>query len=428
MYTILARGGGGGWQEIHRLTGGSLSLQGLTGDGESVVALGSDGSGRAQLWAIALDGSGARVLAGDAERDVVSVQLDPYSRQPIGAWLGGAEPEVRWFDEAAGKRFNQVARAFPDRSVELYGRSADGARMLARVGGPSAAPVYYLVDFGARKADIVGEAYPALVDVPLGTMRATSYAARDGTRIPAYLTLPPGADGKGLPMVVMPHGGPEAHDEFDFDWFAQYLATRGYAVLQPQFRGSTGFGDAHRRAGYGEWGGLMQDDVTDGVLAMVEQGVADAARVCIVGASYGGYAALAGAALTPDLYACAVSINGISDLPSLVGNLKSSRGEESDAYAYWRKNIGSMHDAKLAERSPARLAERVEAPVLLLHGADDTVVPPRQSRAMAKALATAGKTHTLIELPGEDHWLSRSATRIRVLEETGRFVDTYLRK
>lgn len=428
LYTVLARRDNGAWQEIYRLTNGStMSLNGLTADGKAIAAQGSDGSGRSRLWAIALDGSGARVLAEDAERDVVSVQYDPYTRQPIGAWLGGSDPEVRWFDEAAGARYARVSRAFPGKTVGLYGRTADGERILARVGGPSVPPVYYLVDFAARRADIVGEAYPALTNVPLGTVRALAYPARDGTSIPAYLTLPPGSPGKGLPLVVLPHGGPEARDEYDFDWFAQFLATRGYAVLQPQFRGSTGFGDAFRRAGYGEWGGLMQDDVTDGVRALIEQGVADPRRVCIVGASYGGYAALAGVTLTPELYACAVSINGLSDLPMAVGETKMTSGAESDAYAYWRKSIGAAHDATLAARSPARQADKTRAPVLLLHGVDDTVVPIAQSRKMARALKDAGKPHEFLELPGEDHWLSRSATRIRVLEETGRFLETHLR-
>lgn len=427
LFTVLARRDNGAWQEIYRLTNGStMALNGITGDGKAIAAQGSDGSGRTRLWAIALDGSGATVLAEDAERDVVAVQYDPYTRQPTGAWLGGSDPEVRWFDAAAEKRFAQVSRAFPQRSVELFGRSANGERILARVSGPSVPPVYYLVDFAERRADIVGEAYPALTDVPLGSVQATSYAARDGTQIPAYLTLPPRSEGKNLPLVVLPHGGPESRDEFEFDWFAQFLATRGYAVLQPQFRGSTGFGDDFRRAGYGEWGGLMQDDVTDGVKALVERGVADPRRVCIVGASYGGYAALAGATLTPDLYACAVSINGLSDLPMAVGQTKMTSGTESDSYAYWRKSIGSAHDAKLAERSPARRAGGAKAPVLLLHGVEDTVVPISQSRTMARALKDAGRPHELIELPGEDHWLSRSATRIRVLEETERFLAAHL--
>src|SRR5262249_29699108 len=152
--------------------------------------------------------------------------------------------------------------------VTVYGRSANGQRAVARVEGPAHPPVYYLVDFAAHKADIVGEEYPALANVPLGEVRAITYKARDGTLIPGYLTLPPGASDKNLPLIVLPHGGPEARDDYRFDWLAQFIAVRGYAVLQPQFRGSTGFGEAFRRAGYRQWGGLMQDDVSDGVRAL----------------------------------------------------------------------------------------------------------------------------------------------------------------
>ena len=426
-FSVLARQPGGAWKEVYRLgNGATLELNGLTRDGKAVAAQGSGGAGQSRLWAIALDGSGAAVLAEDPARDVVAVQYDPYSRHPIGAWLGGVDPEVRWFDAEAEARFGKVARAFPGRTVQLFGRSANGERVLASVSSPSLPPVYYLVDFATRRADIVGEAYPALVDEPLGRVSPIDYPARDGTRIPAYLTLPPGDRDEGLPLVVLPHGGPEARDDYAFDWFAQFLATRGYAVLQPQFRGSTGFGDDFRRAGYGEWGGLMQDDVTDGVKAMIERGVADPRRICIVGASYGGYAALAGVTLTPGLYACAVSVNGLSDLPMAIGQQKRAEGAESNSYDYWRRSIGVAHDEKLARRSPARLAGQVEVPVLLVHGVDDTVVPVSQSRAMARALKAAGKPHVLIELPGEDHWLSRTATRIRVLEETERFLASHL--
>lgn len=228
-------------------------------------------------------------------------------------------------------------------------------------------------------------------------------------------------------MVVLPHGGPEASDTPYFDWLAQFLAMRGYAVLQPEFRGSTGFGVAFRRAGRGQWGGLMQDDVTDGVKAMIRQGVADPHRICIVGGSYGGYAALAGAAFTPKLYACVVSINGVSDLPAMLGYEKGQHGTESDAVAYWEGDIGSQFDSKVIDHSPVNSAADVEAPVLLLHAINDTVVPIAQSEEMAKALAALGKPVTFIKLDGEDHWLSNAPTRLEVLEDTDHFLRQHLK-
>jgi dipeptidyl aminopeptidase/acylaminoacyl peptidase len=223
-------------------------------------------------------------------------------------------------------------------------------------------------------------------------------------------------------MVVLPHGGPEAHDDYEFDWWAQFLASRGYAVLQPQFRGSSGFGDEYRRAGYGQWGGLMQDDVTDGVNAMIAQKIADPKRICIVGASYGGYAALAGAAFTPDLYKCAVSISGVSDLPVMLGATKIRGGDESNALAYWRDSIGSPTDKAVIDRSPARAADRIKVPVLLIHGLDDTVVPIAQSELMAGALENAKKKYTFVKVKGEDHWMSNSESRQQIMKELEKFL------
>ena len=197
-------------------------------------------------------------------------------------------------------------------------------------------------------------------------------------------------------------------------------------ALQPQFRGSTGFGDTFRRAGYHQWGLLMQDDITDGVKDTIAQGIADPKRICIVGASYGGYAALAGAAFTPDLYKCAVSIGGVSNLPEMLGWTKGRHGKESNSVAYWGESIGSAFDKNVIERSPALAADRIRIPILLLHGVDDTVVPLAQSEDMARALAEAERPATLIKLPGEDHWLSRPATRLQVLREIEKFLHANL--
>ncbi|CAN0435252.1 unnamed protein product, partial [Scytosiphon promiscuus] len=207
-----------------------------------------------------------------------------------------------------------------------------------------------------------------------------------------------------------------------------YFANRGYLVLQPNFRGSSGYGTEHRILGKGEWGGKMQDDITDGVQTLVEQGLADPTRVCIVGASYGGYAALAGGAFTPDLYKCVVAIAPVSDIRPLLVDVKWDNGRKHWALDYWQENIGDLDEEreKLDAISPARAADKFTAPVLLIHGNDDTVVPIKQSEIMERALEKAGKDVTFLELEGEDHWMSDGDTRIDALRAMATFIDQHI--
>jgi dipeptidyl aminopeptidase/acylaminoacyl peptidase len=216
-----------------------------------------------------------------------------------------------------------------------------------------------------------------------------------------------------------------------FDWLAHFLASRGYAVLQPNYRGSGGYGRDWEEAGYGGWGvGVMQHDLTDGVAAVVAAGIADPERVCIVGASYGGYAALAGAAFTPELYRCAASFGGVSDLRDMLVVQRGRRDGRSAVVTYWEESVGfedtGLARDRLAAMSPLQHAERVQAAVLLIHGRDDSVVPIGQSRAMERALRAAGKSVQLVELEGEDHWLSVAATRLELLKAVDGFLAEHL--
>jgi dienelactone hydrolase len=413
------------WRDIfHGEDDHDLSILGFSADFSSVFALGAINESRSRFWALPLDGSAPRVLLEDAERDVMSVEFDRFTGQPLGAFLSGSEHEEKWLNADAEARHKVLAHAFPGLIVRMRDGSRSGDRLLVEASSPSSPPVYYLVDKQTHKADIVAEGYPALANVKLGEVRAITYKARDGTEIPAYLTLPPGVAPQNLPLVVLPHGGPQARDYFEFDWWAQFLASRGYAVLKPQFRGSSGFGDTFEKAGHHQWGGLMQDDVSDGVAAMISQGLVDAKRVCIVGASYGGYAALAGAAFTPTLYKCAVSINGVSDLPEMLADY--DRGTRGGIFDYWREHIGAPYDPAVRAKSPVHAADRISVPILLMHAANDTVVPLRQSEGMARALSKAGKSVTFIQLPGEDHWLSRGETRTQMLKVLEQFLAANL--
>ncbi len=422
IYSLMARDGAG-WRKLLTLDDETLAVGGVSADGRAILARGFNGRDRATLWSIPLDGSPIAALAEDPKHDVQGFYHDPLSGAAVGYFLGDS---LRWLDKPWQTRHKAVEQAFPDMDARIVGRSGDFKRVVVMVRGPATPVIYYLVDFSAGKADIVGEEYPGLADVPLGELREITYASRDHVSIPAYVTLPRGVEARNLPLVVLPHGGPASRDYPYFDWWAQFLASRGYAVLQPQFRGSTGFGEEHRLAGHREWGGVMQDDVTDGVKKLIEQGLVDARRICIAGASYGGYSALAGAAFTPDLYACAISVNGVSDLPTFLAFKEGQYQKDSDSAYAWRHQLGSQDDPKLAARSPARSAATFKAPVLLLHGADDTNVPFSQAEKMNKALSDQRRPVKFVKLPGEDHWLSRSETRIQVLKETEAFLAEHL--
>ena len=402
-------------------------IAGLLADGSAVVLLAANGRRHQAVWAIPLDGSPAKLIVEDPNADITNVYADPYTGAIIGVYLSGSVADVRWLEPPAQQRQDTVQRAFPGRQVHVYGWTADGTKTLASVGTPSSPPIYYIVDFTTHRADIAGEEYPALAGVPLGEVKEISYKARDGTSIPGYLTLPAARPSAPIPLVVYPHGGPQSRDYLAFDWLTQFLASRGYAVLQPQFRGSTGFGDAFREAGYRQWGGLMQDDVTDGVRAMIAQGIADPHRICIVGFSYGGYAALAGAAFTPDLYSCAASISGVSDLPALMrGEVPLYEGTISNSMSDWKAHIGGPHDANLAAKSPINSVKAIKIPILIVYGTGDSVVPNAQSQNMALALKSAGKNVSVAILAGEDHWLSQTETRVQVLKELEAFLGQHL--
>ena len=213
-------------------------------------------------------------------------------------------------------------------SVVAVSTDLTGDTVVVAVDGPKKPLTYYLLDRTTHNAQVIASSYPGLDAADLGEMKPYPYKARDGLDIHSYLTLPPGSAGRNMPLVVMPHGGPDARDMLGFDWMGQFFASRGYAVFQPNYRGSSGYGHKFTEAGLHQWGLKMQDDITDGVKKLIADGIVDPRRVCIVGGSYGGYAALAGATFTPDLYACAVSFAGVSDLPKMLQTERNESGQE----------------------------------------------------------------------------------------------------
>jgi dipeptidyl aminopeptidase/acylaminoacyl peptidase len=257
----------------------------------------------------------------------------------------------------------------------------------------------------------------------VGPISLIDYKAADQQEMDGVLTLPPGREARNLPVIVLPHGGPHARDEPEFDWWAQAYASRGYAVFQPNFRGSTGRSDAFRNASANEWGRKMQTDISDGLAELARRGIVDPKRACIVGASYGGYAALAGVTLQHGIYRCAVAVAPVADLDLLVDTEVRDSGHSAMTVRAYREDLGDPKGYDVV--SPRRHAAQADAPILLIHGKDDTVVSFRHSESMAGALRAAGKPYEFVVLKHEDHWLSVSDTRSQMLAESMRFVQKY---
>ncbi len=335
--------------------------------------------------------------------------------------LVGDEPRYIFHDPADAEAWKAVAEGFAGSHLSLQSWSLDRKKIVILVDSPTEGPSYVLVDIARRETTRIGDQYAGVTAADVAFRTPISFKAADGLPLSGYLTLPRGPAAKGLPLIVFPHGGPAVRDEPGFDWWAQGMASRGYAVLQVNYRGSAGLGQDFLRAGHGQWGRKMQTDLSDGVRHLVAQGTVDPRRVCIVGASYGGYAAMAGAAMDRGVYRCAVAVSGLSDLRRLVD------GAEPSSQRYWKRFMGvaSLRDPALAEISPLTHVDKVAIPMLLIHGRDDTVVALEQSQIMAEALRKAGKSVELIVQPGEDHWLSRGETRLQTLTATMAFVEKH---
>ncbi len=404
--------------------GGGADILGVADDGAALVRSALDANGMRVLSRLDLKTGDASTLFSNAKYDSGGPVIDPWNNRVIGATYTDDKEEIQYFDPKMEALQKGLEAAFPNVSVAAVSWNMALDQLIVEVDSPQKPIEYYYLDRTTHAATKIGSAYPKLQESDLGAMRAYPYKARDGLDIPAYLTLPPGKAAKNLPLVVMPHGGPDSRDSMGFDWMAQFFANRGYAVLQPNYRGSWGYGRKFTQAGMHQWGLKMQDDLTDGVSKLAADGIADPKRVCIVGASYGGYAALAGAALTPDVYACAVSFAGISDLPKMLRAERARFGKDSGVVAFWTSRIGSTYEdsERLGATSPARHADAVKCPVLLMHGEGDTTVPIEQSELMADAMKSAGKNVEFIRFPGEDHYFNFADTRIRFLKETEAFL------
>jgi dipeptidyl aminopeptidase/acylaminoacyl peptidase len=405
--------------------GEDSGFMGVTADNASLVAEYYRDGDKNGVHAFPLAGSAfGATLFSNPTYDAGDLIYDDWTGRAIGVQFQDDKTESVYFDPARQKLQQKLEAALPGQTVTIVSVDQKGVNVLVASEDSQHPETFWLFSTATHQLNALATAYPQLQPADLGEMKPYPYTARDGLDIHAYLTLPPGKAPHDLPVVVFPHGGPASRDALGFDWWAQSMASQGYAVLQPNFRGSSGYGYRFERAGDGEWGRKMQDDVSDGVKKLIADGIADPKRVCIVGASYGGYSALAGVTFTPELYACGVSYAGISSVTNLLGNTAMETGEQSSSVATWRQRLGAAADSPkaLQDISPASHPEKVQVPVLLLHSSRDNTVPLSQSDLENTALANAGKKSQFITIDGDDHYLNLATTRERVLDEINKFL------
>ncbi|WP_237164783.1 alpha/beta hydrolase family protein [Paraurantiacibacter namhicola] len=402
-----------------RQEAGRVGLVGLGYDGTSVIYAEYDDEGKMNLFEVSLEGGGAQPFLPGV--DVDRVHFDPATGNLTGYVDESGEP---FFEDAEMQNaVSSLKNSFDDLHYRVLDWAPDFSMAVVQASGSANSGTYYLVDLETNQVRDIGTERPAIAPDKVGSVTTFEYVAADGLELDGILTLPPGIEAKNLPVIMLPHGGPSSHDKEEFDWWAQAFASRGYAVFQPNFRGSTNRDDAFRRAGYGQWGRAMQTDISDGLSALAEAGIVDPQRACIVGASYGGYAALAGVTLQQGIYKCAVAVAPVSDIGDLYSQEYRGSGRRRVTRTGLLDQLGPKDGWKAV--SPLRSAEMADAPIMLIHGEDDTVVPFSHSEKMADKLKDHRKPYELVTLEGEDHWLSLSSTRQQMLEASLAFVQEH---
>ena len=350
-------------------------------------------------------------IASETRKEIVRDKLvDPDSiiyqgatSVPVGAIFADGKPRSVFFDTAApeARLYRSLEAAFGGDAVHITSKTSDGRLLLVQVWSDRNPGDFFLFDTAAKKAEHLLSRRDWFDPAEMSEMRPIKYAARDGLEVHGLLTVPRGSSGKQMPLIVVPHGGPFGiRDEWGFDSRTQMLAAAGYAVLQVNFRGSGGYGRAFHVAGAKQWGGAMQDDLTDATRWAIKEGIADPAKICLYGASYGGYAALMGVAKEPTLYKCAVGYVGVYDLPAMIKE-GSQSGTDSDKN--WSAEWVGDDLAKLAATSPNRIADRIKVPVFLAAGGEDKVAPIEHSKMMERALVKAGVPVETLYFDSEGH-------------------------
>jgi len=357
-------------------------------------------------------------LFGVAGYDVGSLIADESHTRIIGVRYTDRRARTHWFDPTLAEVQAQIDKAVGTRNAQIVSWNRDFSSLIVFVGSADYPGTYYTFSPDEGVMHLLASVSEGLGKTAFAPVSTIRYKARDGLEIQAVLTRPKGAT-KNLPLIMMPHGGPFARDDESWDWWAQFLASRGYAVLQPNYRGSSGFGTEFSEKGNGQWGLAMQDDLIDAIAWAAKEGIADPKRVCIVGASYGGYAALRAAQRDHGTYRCAVSYAGVSDMAAILrydgSYLNGGRSKD-----FWRTQATDLKAA-----SPVNFASAFSIPVLIMHGKVDARVPVKQSREMVEKLKAAGKPYRYVEQPKGDHHFSQEADRVQFLKELEAFLKEY---
>jgi dipeptidyl aminopeptidase/acylaminoacyl peptidase len=387
-----------------------------------LVALGA--SGKKELVSYDLEQQRrVATLYASKDFDVGAVVYSPLDGALWAVEVDADRPELHFFDAAAQREQASIDAALPGTTNRIVSFDRDARTAIVRAEGDTSPPDYYHYDRDHRQMDFLFTANPAVDRERLAAMKPVRYSARDGLSISAYLTVPHGSAAQNLPVIVLVHDGPSERASWGWDPVVQFFASRGFAVFQPNYRGSSGYGREHERMGYGQWGLAMQDDLVDGVRWLVAQGIANPTRVGIFGIGYGGYAALLAAAQSPDLFRAAASYGGVTDLVDLLENPAHYRS--SDLNQPVEGKLPGDRDA-LAALSPARLAKQIRVPVLVAHGLSDPIVNADQARAMVSALESAGGSLESYLYHRELHELVEENDRIDFYEKLAAFFARHL--
>ena len=387
----------------------------------TIYALG-DYQGRDALWAIDLtDKEPPRLLFNHPLVDAGEPLLTADKRL-LGIRYDVERPYAYYETETGRSLIDRLQKQFPNKFHHIIDSNESETTFVVQSSSDVDEGTYYLFDTDEDRLQRLGTAYPELQQEFLGRMTNIVYKASDGTEVPGYLTVPSGVPSKNLPLVVLPHDGPLERDSWRFSFLRTFLASRGYAVLQMNYRGSSGYGQKWRLAAHQDWGGLPYSDIVDATRWAISEGVADPKRVCIAGSGFGGYAALLGAVRNNDLYRCSISIAGFSDLELL----RDHATVHQDAH-YRREQIGSERD-KLRKDSPLKHVDKITVPVLMVHGDKDSEVQVDQTKAMASALKRGKKAHKAVLIDGANHIFERKSDRVTLLKEVEAFLMEHLGK